>query len=108
MLISRAVKAENTARIWLFTVPLPGAGDHFLDHSTPTGDGGGWVEYSSVSEPREEEKEALKLEWKQPRLYARSCPLNTFSPYNTTNTPISQTGKLRSRETKQLVQGHAQ
>lgn len=110
MLISRAVKAENTARIWLFTIPLPGAGDHFLDHSTPTGDGGGWVEYSSVSEPRKEEKEALKLEWKQPRLYARSCPLNTFSPYNhnTTNTPISQMGKLRSRETKQLVQGHAQ
>lgn len=41
MLISRAVKAENTARIWLFTVPLPGGGDHFLDHSTLTGDEGG-------------------------------------------------------------------
>lgn len=79
MLISRAVKAENTARIWLFTVPLPGGGDHFLDHSTLTGDEGGWVEYSSVSEPREEEKEALKkLEWKQPRLCARSCSLNTL------------------------------
>lgn len=38
MLISRAVKAENTAGIWLFTVPLPGGGDHFLDHSTLTGD----------------------------------------------------------------------
>lgn len=54
-------------------------GDHFLDLSTLTGDEGGWVEYSSLSEPGEEEKEALKkLEWKQPRLYARSCSLNTL------------------------------
>lgn len=68
-------------------------------------------EYSSVSEPREEEKEALKkLEWKQPRLCARSCSLNTLvlTTNNTTNAPISQMGKLRSRETKQLIQGHAQ
>ena len=81
-MLSRAVKAENTARIWLFTVLLP-SGDHSLDHSTPTGGGGGSVECSSVSEPREEEKEGSKeVEQEQPRLYTRICSLNTFSSHN--------------------------
>lgn len=90
MCISRAVKAENTAGIWLFTVPLPGGGITSLitQHSLGMRVGD---EYSSVSEPREEEKEALKkLEWGKHSNSFHSCSLNTLVPYNhnTTNVPF--------------------